>query len=90
MLLHLYTGILPWDKLIFEHHLSKNKIKNDTVDTDSPFLYYVMPKQDIYFNSESHKNFYNLKKNTNYEEFYKSINKYDGQVETLIGLYNDL
>ena len=61
MLLHLYTGILPWDKTPFD--------KN---------------------NSECHSLFYDLKKNTNYKEFYKNINKYDYHVKILISVYNDI
>jgi len=39
--------------------------------------------------NECHAIFYDLKKNTNYEAFYKNI-KYDKHVEVLINLYNDL
>ena len=72
MLLHLYTGHLPWDNTPFDYTLAKYKIKNTS--------------NDIYFNSETHKIFYNLKKNTNYEEFYKNIHKYDKHVKTLISV----
>ena len=41
-------------------------------------------------NSESHSQFYDLKKNTNYKEFYKNINKYDNQVKVLIHVYNEI
>lgn len=62
MLLHLYTGILPWDKTPFDHNL----------------------------NSKCHSLFYDLKKNTNYKEFYKNINKYDNHVKILINVYNEI
>jgi serine/threonine protein kinase len=62
MLLHLYTGILPWDKI------------------DIDYSSY----------SKSHSTFYNLKKNTNYEDYYKSLNKYDENVERLIYIYNQI
>jgi serine/threonine protein kinase len=62
MLLHLYTGILPWDNIHFDYK----------------------------FNSESHSLFYDLKKNTNYKEFYKNIDKYDNEVKVLIHVYNQI
>ena len=62
MLLHLYTGILPWDKTPFDY-------KN---------------------NSLCQSLFYDLKKNTNYKEFYKNINKYDNHVKILINVYNKI
>jgi len=62
MLLHLYTGCLPWDKTLFDYKI----------------------------NSECHSLFYNLKKNTNYKEYYKNMNKYDRNVETLISIYNEI
>ena len=65
MLLHLYTGSLPWDKIHFDYGAGYKS------------------------NSECHSRFYDSKKNTNYKEFYKNINKYDRHVETLISLYND-
>ena len=72
MLMHLYTGILPWDKSIEE---SKSKFNNQNL---------------IDFHSESNYIFYNLKKNTNYEKFYKNINKYDLSVKKIIDIYNQL
>jgi serine/threonine protein kinase len=80
MLLHLYTGTLPWDKTPFDHEI-KAKPKNSF---NLNFL------SGINFNSESHSIFYNLKKNTNYIEFYKKINKYDDNVQYLIDIYNEL
>ena len=60
MLLHLYTGILPWENFHSESY------------------------------SDSHSIYYNSKKNTNYENFYKNINKYDISVKKLIDVYNEL
>ena len=56
MLLHLYTGHLPWDDIEFKKDKSNHSI------------------------------FYNLKKNTNYEDYYKKI-KYDTIVKKLIDKY---
>ena len=79
MLLHLYTGILPWD--------------NENIMLNPETKYYnsrVLTKEYLnYFHSKEHSLLYNLKKNTNYEEFYKS-NKYDENVEHLIYIYNNL
>ena len=72
MLLHLYTGILPWDNIDMEYSNTYSKIYSDK------------------FYSKSHSIFYNLKKNTHYEDYYKSINKYDENVERLIYIYNQL
>jgi hypothetical protein len=63
MLLHLYTEILPWDKISLEY--GKNE-------------------------KQCHSQLYDLKKNTNYQDFYKSKNKYDNHVKALICLYNTL
>lgn len=71
MLLHLYTGILPWDNIDIDY---SNYSKSYTDQ----------------FHSISHSVFYNLKKNTNYEDYYKSINKYDENVELLIAIYNKI
>jgi len=81
MLLHLYTGILPWDKtpFIFEEYKTKPKS-----------LLYDLTNMNIDFHSECHYTFYSLKKNTNYDVFYKNINKYDIHVKTLIDIYNNL
>jgi serine/threonine protein kinase len=70
MLLHLYTGILPWHNIDinYKHTFSKSYSEQ--------------------FHSEIHSIFYNLKKNTNYEDYYKSLNKYDIIVEILIDKYN--
>ena len=71
MLLHLYTGILPWDKINIDYSTySKSYTDN--------------------FHSVNHSVFYNLKKNTNYEDYYKSINKYDENVEILVTIYNEI
>jgi serine/threonine protein kinase len=81
MLLHLYTGILPWDNTsILED--SKPKPKSLFYDCNQDFK--------IGFHSDSHSIFYHLKKNTNYEYFYKNINKYDLHVKKLIDIYNEL
>jgi len=69
MLLHLYTGILPWDKSIEESKSNQNLIE---------------------FHYDSNYILYNLKKNTNYEKFYKNINKYDVSVKKIIDIYNQL
>jgi hypothetical protein len=65
MLLHLYTGSLPWDKIQF---INKRR------DSES----------------HCHSLLYDSKKNTNYKEFYKNIDKYDNQVKVLIQVYNQI
>lgn len=82
MLLHLYTGILPWDNETFI--LYSKPISN----TSKSLFFMQNYKTD--FHSESHSIFYNLKKNTNYETFYKNANKYDIHVKKLIDIYYDL
>jgi hypothetical protein len=67
MLLHLYTGFLPWDKIEIDYSKPSNL-----------------------FHSVSHSIFYDLKKNTNYSDYYKSINKYDQNVERLIYIYDEI
>jgi serine/threonine protein kinase len=79
MLLHLYTGSLPWDKIPFNHNI-EDKPKNRTRSLFS--LQFIEPT----FYSESHSNFYYSKKNTNYEDYYKKINKYE-DVKILIDIY---
>jgi hypothetical protein len=71
MLLHLYTGTLPWDKIEIDYSsFSKSYLEN--------------------FHSKDHSLFYNLKKNTKYDDYYKSINKYDENVERLIYIYDEI
>jgi serine/threonine protein kinase len=79
MLLHLYTGILPWDKTSFDQTI---KPKEKTFDYNS------FPKE--VFRTDSHSVFYNLKKNTNYKDFYTNHNKYDENVKCLIDMYNKI
>jgi len=81
MLLHLYTGILPWDKTSFDQTI-KPKEKN-MFDYNSFF-----PKE--VFRTESHSIFYNLKKNTNYKDFYTKHNKYDENVKCLLDMYTKI
>jgi serine/threonine protein kinase len=81
MLLHLYTGILPWDNIEFDQTIKPKEKK--MFDYNSLF-----PKE--VFRTESHSMFYNLKKNTNYEDFYKKHNKYDENVKCLINTYNKI
>jgi len=82
MLLHLYTGSLPWDKTTFNNDIQSNP----RVRTRSLFtLHFTEPT----FYSESHSIFYYLKKNTNYEDYYKKINKYK-DVKFLIDIYRKL
>jgi serine/threonine protein kinase len=75
MLLHLYTGTLPWDN-------SKLFEESNSLFDNQDFK--------INFHSESNYIFYNLKKNTNYEKYYKNMNKYDAPVKKLIDIYNKL
>ena len=81
MLLHLYTGKLPWDKTPFDETMIKSKSKSlFTLD-------FVLEHK---FNSDSHSEYYNLKKNTNYSEYYKKIEKYDKNVQYLLDLYDEV
>jgi serine/threonine protein kinase len=82
MLLHLYTGALPWDKTPFDHTYP---IKSNPKPRSLFNLHYILENK---FNSESHSEYYNLKKNTNYVEFYKKIDKYDQNVTYLLEIYD--
>ena len=80
MLLHLYTGSLPWDKTSINHDIEhKPRIKS---------LFSLQFLEPTFYN-ESHSVFYYLKKNTNYEDYYKKINKYE-DVKFLIDIYYKL
>jgi hypothetical protein len=81
MLLHLYTGILPWDNTPFIFESSKK-------ETSLPSLFYTNIENQ--FHNDSHSIFYDLKKNTNYELYYKNANKYDIHVKKLIDIYYNL
>jgi hypothetical protein len=76
MLLHLCSGKLPWDNIQVDYETPTPKSKS---------LFTLNVK--INFHSESHSIFYNLKKNTNYKDFYKKINKYDKNIELLLEIY---
>ena len=80
MLLHLYTGILPWDNVVFD----QTTIQKKTFNYNS-----IFPLKDV-FRTESHSIIYNLKKNTNYKDFYIKHNKYDENVKCLINTYNKI
>ncbi len=71
MLLHLYTGILPWDKIPLEY--------------DSSSVSNLRSIETHY-----HSLVFDLKKKSNYEDFYKSQNKYDKQVQLLVSVYNEI
>jgi serine/threonine protein kinase len=81
MLLHLYTGTLPWDQTPFDKTIIKPKPKS---------LFKLDFILELKFNSESHSEYYNLKKNTNYIEFYKKIEKYDETVSYLLDIYDHI
>jgi serine/threonine protein kinase len=81
MLLHLYTGRLPWDKTLFDQPTIKPKPKS---------LFNLEFMLENKFNSDSHSEYYNLKKNTNYIDFYKKIEKYDESVIYLIDIYDHI
>jgi serine/threonine protein kinase len=83
MLLHLYTGILPWDN---HSEYSKSKVKIIPKSTNS---FYSQPFK-IEFHTEYDSILFDFKKNTNYDNFYKNENKYDIHVKKLIDIYNDL
>jgi serine/threonine protein kinase len=82
MLLHLYTGALPWDKTPFDHTYQIKSKPRSLFNLD-----YILENK---FNSDSHSNYYNLKKNTNYVEFYKKIEKYDENVSYLLDIYDHI
>jgi len=82
MLLHLYTGTLPWDKTPFDHTYQ--------IKTKPRSLFNLNYMLENKFNSDSHSQYYNLKKNTNYVEFYKKIEKYDENVSYLLDIYDNI
>ena len=88
MLLHLYTGILPWDNTPFIFESSKKEMPMSKSISNSRSLFYINIENQ--FHNESHSIFYNLKKNTNYVIYYKNANKYDIHVKKLIDIYNNL